>query len=134
MRTLEIKYTLTPSHVDADWISTFFVFQKSNAPGAQSEGISQNEIFFFVDAIIAIGLLDTGCVKLWAFDPRTATTNVRIMRNNFYFIRNYFRRESKVQVLQIITTSFRLIFENTRVKKFEHNLVRLLYLVRNAKE
>jgi hypothetical protein len=33
MRTLEIKYTLTPSHVDADWISAFFVFQKSNAPG-----------------------------------------------------------------------------------------------------
>jgi hypothetical protein len=33
MRTLEIKYTLTPSHVDADWISTFFVFQKSNATG-----------------------------------------------------------------------------------------------------
>jgi hypothetical protein len=33
MRTLEIKYTLTPSHVDADWISTFFVFQKTNAPG-----------------------------------------------------------------------------------------------------
>jgi hypothetical protein len=33
MRTLEIKYTLTPSHVDADWISTFFVFQKANAPG-----------------------------------------------------------------------------------------------------
>jgi hypothetical protein len=36
MRTLEIKYTLTPFHVDADWISTFFVFQKSNAPGAKS--------------------------------------------------------------------------------------------------
>jgi hypothetical protein len=33
MRTLEIKYTLTPSHVDADWISTFFIFQKTNAPG-----------------------------------------------------------------------------------------------------
>ena len=60
MRTLEIKFTLSPSHIDADWISTFFVFQKNNAP----------------DVIIVIGLLDSGCVKLWAFDPRTATTNV----------------------------------------------------------
>ncbi|CAF0886321.1 unnamed protein product [Rotaria sordida] len=62
MRTLEIKYTLTPSNVNADWISTFFVFQKANAP----------------DVIIAIGLLDSGCVKLWAFDPRTATSNTAI--------------------------------------------------------
>ncbi len=37
MRTLEIKYTLTPSHVDANWISTFFVFQKTNAPGLVNE-------------------------------------------------------------------------------------------------
>ncbi|CAF3707336.1 unnamed protein product [Rotaria socialis] len=62
MRTLEIKYTLTPSNVNADWISAFFVFQKANAP----------------DVIIAIGLLDSGCVKLWAFDPRTATSNTAI--------------------------------------------------------
>jgi hypothetical protein len=34
--------------------------------------------FIFIDVIIVIGLLDTGCVKLWAFDPRTATTNVKI--------------------------------------------------------
>ena len=40
--------------------------------------------FVFVDAIIAIGLLDSGCVKLWAFDPRTATTNVRILKMNFF--------------------------------------------------
>ena len=33
--------------------------------------------FSFIDTIIVIGLLDNGCVKLWAFDPRTATTNVR---------------------------------------------------------
>jgi hypothetical protein len=32
----------------------------------------------FIDVIIAIGLLDSGCVKLWAFDPRTATSTVRI--------------------------------------------------------
>jgi hypothetical protein len=37
MRTLEIKYTLTPSHVDAEWISTFFIFQKTNAPGLFKE-------------------------------------------------------------------------------------------------
>jgi hypothetical protein len=34
-------------------------------------------VVFFIDVIITIGLLDSGCVKLWAFDPRTATTNVR---------------------------------------------------------
>ncbi len=77
MRTLELKYTLTPSHVDADWISTFFVFQKTNAPGFIKVQKSINSIFIFIDVIIAIGLLDTGCVKLWAFDPRTATSNVR---------------------------------------------------------
>ncbi|CAF0932859.1 unnamed protein product [Didymodactylos carnosus] len=58
IKTLEIKYTLIPSHSDADWISTFFVFQKPNAP----------------DVIIVIGLLDTGCVKLWAFDPRSLSS------------------------------------------------------------
>ena len=30
-----------------------------------------------LDVIIAIGLLDSGCVKLWAFDPCTASSNVR---------------------------------------------------------
>ncbi|CAF1110946.1 unnamed protein product [Adineta steineri] len=62
MRTLEMKFTLTPSHVDGDWISTFFILQKANAP----------------DVIITIGLLDSGCVKLWAFDPRTVTSNTAI--------------------------------------------------------
>jgi len=33
MRTLELKYTLTPSHIDTEWISAFFIFQKANAPG-----------------------------------------------------------------------------------------------------
>ncbi|CAF0780863.1 unnamed protein product [Adineta ricciae] len=62
IRTLEIKFTLIPSHVDAEWISTFFIFQKSTGP----------------DVIITIGLLDSGCVKLWAFDPRTVTSNTTI--------------------------------------------------------
>jgi len=48
MRTLEMKYTLTPSHVDADWISTFFVFQKANAPGiVKSKFIKKINIYFF---------------------------------------------------------------------------------------
>lgn len=67
MRTLELKYTLTPSHVDADWISTFSVFQKPNAQ----------------DVIISIGLLDSGCVKLWAFDPRTASSTTGIEATSF---------------------------------------------------
>jgi hypothetical protein len=79
MRTLEIKYTLTPSHVDAEWISTFFIFQKTNAPGLFKENYKINTYaLLFIDVIIAIGLLDSGCVKLWAFDPRTATSTVRI--------------------------------------------------------
>ena len=63
--TLEIKYTLTPSHVDADWISTFFVFQKSNAPGLFHKKIpliKKESFSFHTDVIIAIGLLDSGCV------------------------------------------------------------------------
>jgi hypothetical protein len=40
-------------------------------------------IWFYIDVIIAIGLLDSGCVKLWAFDPRSATSNVREKRAIF---------------------------------------------------
>jgi hypothetical protein len=47
--------------------------------------------FFFIDAIIAIGLLDSGCVKLWAFDPRTATTNVRIIGIDFFEFNGIFQ-------------------------------------------
>ncbi len=36
------------------------------------------KLFFNADVLIVIGLLDSGCVKLWAFDPRTATSNVRL--------------------------------------------------------
>ena len=41
----------------------------------------------FIDVIIVIGLLDSGCVKLWAFDPRSATSNVRLnsFRHDFFF-------------------------------------------------
>ena len=55
-------------------------------------------LFFFIDVIITIGLLDSGCVKLWAFDPRTATTNVRgnIVRLIFWGI--FFRQQLKEQV------------------------------------
>ncbi|CAF3665666.1 unnamed protein product [Rotaria sp. Silwood1] len=66
MYTLEIKFTLTTSNVNADWISTFFVFQKINVP----------------ENIMVIGLLDGGCVKSWTFDPRTATSNTVIESTN----------------------------------------------------
>lgn len=77
MRTLQMRFTLTPSMTNADWISTFFVFQKGNGPG-KGNFISFQipSILHIVDMIIVIGLLDNGCVKLWAFDPRSATTNV----------------------------------------------------------
>lgn len=79
MRTLELKYTLTPSHIDAEWTSTFFVFQKPNALGkakVKDRTVEEENVSFVLDVIITIGLLDSGCVKLWAFDPRTASSTV----------------------------------------------------------
>lgn len=40
MRTLEVKFTLTPSHIDADWISTFFIFQKPSVQSMPNECIA----------------------------------------------------------------------------------------------
>ncbi|CAF4455527.1 unnamed protein product [Rotaria sp. Silwood2] len=66
MHTLEIKFALTTSNVNADWISTFSVFQKINVP----------------ENIMVTGLLDGGCVKSWTFDPRTVTSNTAIESTN----------------------------------------------------
>ncbi|CAF4367600.1 unnamed protein product, partial [Rotaria sp. Silwood2] len=90
MHTLEIKFALTTSNVNADWISTFSVFQKINVP----------------ENIMVTGLLDGGCVKSWTFDPRTVTSNTAIESTNIGNNNNIVPIDIKEHESKDIRTSF----------------------------